>query len=157
MLICTFFSSFLLLFKNTLSNQCYHCGDDEDSKQGAVYDPMLCRKIKSCADDEVCRVTTLNTAGVFTYESGCNQKLQCQILTIATLQSENIDTGVDVASILASAGKRDNPTRKRQQSICDICCGDGLCNDSDCESVKIRIMQFANATRFNYTTLKLIR
>ncbi|KAL3870671.1 hypothetical protein ACJMK2_038716, partial [Sinanodonta woodiana] len=58
---------------------------------------------------------------------------QCQILTIATLQSENINTGIDISQLLLTGGV---VGRKRQQPICDFCCGDSLCNDDQCDVVK---------------------
>ncbi|KAL3870650.1 hypothetical protein ACJMK2_038697 [Sinanodonta woodiana] len=143
-----------LTTRNKHSNQCYYCGDDADAKQGSVYDPSLCRKIKACADDEVCRTTTSNTAGIFTYEFGCSQLLQCQLRTITDLESQGVVTGVDMGHLIQTGAI---VGRKRQTNICDICCGDGLCNDAECQSVRSRILTFAKAGRFNYTTLRLIR
>ncbi|KAL3870649.1 hypothetical protein ACJMK2_038696 [Sinanodonta woodiana] len=101
----------------------------------------------------VCRTTTRNIAGVISYESGCNQLLQCQILTISDIESEGVTTGVDIAHLITG----EIVGRKRQINICDICCGDGLCNDDGCEVIRTRILTFAKAGRFNYTTLRLIR
>ncbi|KAL3870648.1 hypothetical protein ACJMK2_038695 [Sinanodonta woodiana] len=136
------------------TNQCYYCGPWDDAKQSSVTDPRYCRNLKTCAENEVCRMSTRNTAGVNTFEFGCSQLLQCQVLTIASIESHGVNTGVDLSNLLLTG---QIVGRKRQTSVCDICCGDGLCNNDQCESMRTRIIQFASQGKFNYTSLTLIK
>ncbi|KAL3870647.1 hypothetical protein ACJMK2_038694 [Sinanodonta woodiana] len=137
------------------TNQCYYCGPWDDAKQSSVADPQNCRNLKTCADDEVCSVSTVNTRGLITYELGCKQLLLCQIGTIMTLELNGVNTQIDLPHLIQTGSVVLG--RKRQLDKCDVCCGDGLCNDASCEVVRRRIVQFAMAGRFNYTSLTLIR
>ncbi|KAK3607122.1 hypothetical protein CHS0354_036061 [Potamilus streckersoni] len=138
------------------STQCYYCGHWADARQGVVTDPLQCVKKKLCGDDEICSVTTKNIGGVTKYEFGCKQLLECQTHTIASLELQGVHTGIDIVQ-LAGAGTLQVIGRKRQINNCDICCGDDYCNDASCESVRRRLVTFANANRLNYTSLKVIQ
>ncbi|KAL3870651.1 hypothetical protein ACJMK2_038698 [Sinanodonta woodiana] len=67
---------------------------------------------------------------------------------------ENVDTGINLSHLVVTGEIITG--RKRQMKICDACCGDALCNDDACETVKDRLHRYAIAGKLNYTTLTLM-
>ncbi|KAK3602186.1 hypothetical protein CHS0354_004702 [Potamilus streckersoni] len=138
------------------TNQCYYCADEDEAKQADVTDPTMCRKIKFCSDTEVCRATVKSISNKTVHEFGCYGLLPCQMLTIYALKGEGVDAHINVPHLIQTGEIQFNNGRKRQTTVCDICCGDGLCNSDSCFSVRKRIIPFVQAGKFNFTTLTLI-
>ncbi|KAK3587002.1 hypothetical protein CHS0354_026722 [Potamilus streckersoni] len=132
--------------------QCYYCGGD--GIQGAVFNGRKCERVQTCNEDEVCFASTKTIGGSIMHSFGCAQKLHCQVHTTLVLEGLGISTGIDISHLTAT-GEIAFVGRKRQTEVCYICCGDALCNNSECWEVKNRIAAFAKARKLDYATLTL--
>ncbi|KAL3870652.1 hypothetical protein ACJMK2_038699, partial [Sinanodonta woodiana] len=59
---------------------------------------------------------------------------KCQLITLGNLKYHGFDTGINIPHLVETGEIITG--RKRQTNVCSACCGDGLCNDDECEVVR---------------------
>ncbi|KAL4219566.1 hypothetical protein ACF0H5_022140 [Mactra antiquata] len=146
------------------THECYSCNDITDN------DVNSCNHITSCGPDEVCGADAFNNNGHVTYSMGCRPKESCLFVTKVLVEthpqgiigkrsssSTRSSKSSRSASSRSATNKRSSVSERSSTKVCNVCCGDQLCNTGLCVPLLNKLIRLNNAHKLDIDTMTYIR